>query len=205
VAYRILRTVTRSITSHEYKTRSPQELAVGFLTFTEMAAPKRICILCFKRSQSDGSKHLQKEHVGSLYHVCLPVCSVTGRILLNIKVSLPDTCHMAWQPNCTSSRTSQIPLQLEKGRLGTWSSHRVQLTTKFLLNNIYSNQSVPHRKHITSPSTGSNKKSRKALLTTSYHAGFLLGLIFETEDRGDIFLRNVGWLSTDYTALYPRR
>jgi hypothetical protein len=24
-----------------------------------------------------------------------------------------------------------------------------------------------------------------------------------TEEGGDIFLRNVGWLSTDYTALYP--
>jgi hypothetical protein len=34
---------------------------------------------------------------------------------------------------------------------------------------------------------------------------FLLGLFFDPEDEGDIFLRNVGWLSTDYTALYPRR
>jgi hypothetical protein len=36
-------------------------------------------------------------------------------------------------------------------------------------------------------------------------AGFLLGVIFDPEDGGDIFLRNIGWLSTDYMALYPRR
>jgi hypothetical protein len=28
---------------------------------------------------------------------------------------------------------------------------------------------------------------------------------FDPEDGGDIFLRNVGWHSTDYTTLYPRR
>jgi hypothetical protein len=28
--------------------------------------------------------------------------------------------------------------------------------------------------------------------------------IFDPEDGGDMFLRNVGWHSTDYTALYPR-
>jgi hypothetical protein len=44
-----------------------------------------------------------------------------------------------------------------------------------------------------------------ALLSTCFHAGFLLGLFFDSEDGGDIFLRNVGWLSADYTALYPRR
>jgi hypothetical protein len=37
------------------------------------------------------------------------------------------------------------------------------------------------------------------------HADFLLGLFFDTEDGGQIFLRNVGWLSTDYRALYPRK
>jgi hypothetical protein len=33
-----------------------------------------------------------------------------------------------------------------------------------------------------------------------FHAGF-----FDSEDGGDLFLRNVRWLSTQYTALYPRR
>jgi hypothetical protein len=36
------------------------------------------------------------------------------------------------------------------------------------------------------------------------HAGFLLGLFFDLEDGGNIFLQNVGYLLTDYTALYPR-
>jgi hypothetical protein len=41
-----------------------------------------------------------------------------------------------------------------------------------------------------------------ALLSTFFHTGFLLGLFFNPEDGGDMFLRNVGWLSTDYTARY---
>jgi hypothetical protein len=33
----------------------------------------------------------------------------------------------------------------------------------------------------------------------------LLSFFFDPEDGGDVFLRNVSWHSTDYTALYPRR
>jgi hypothetical protein len=36
-------------------------------------------------------------------------------------------------------------------------------------------------------------------------AGFLLGLFSDPEDGGDMFLRNVSWLSTDYNALYTIR
>jgi hypothetical protein len=32
----------------------------------------------------------------------------------------------------------------------------------------------------------------KALLATSFHTGFLLGIFFDPEDGGDMFLRNVG-------------
>jgi hypothetical protein len=35
-----------------------------------------------------------------------------------------------------------------------------------------------------------------------FHADILPGL-FDPEDGGDMFRRNVDWLSTDYTALYP--
>jgi hypothetical protein len=38
-----------------------------------------------------------------------------------------------------------------------------------------------------------------------FHAGFLLALFFDHEDGGDMFLRKVRWLSTDYMALYSRR
>jgi hypothetical protein len=37
------------------------------------------------------------------------------------------------------------------------------------------------------------------------HVGFLLGLFYDTEDGGEMFFRNVCWLSTGYTALYHRR
>jgi hypothetical protein len=35
------------------------------------------------------------------------------------------------------------------------------------------------------------------------HIIFLLGVFLDPEDGGDMFLRNVGGLSTDYTALCP--
>jgi hypothetical protein len=34
--------------------------------------------------------------------------------------------------------------------------------------------------------------------------GFLLGLFFVSEDGDDMLLRNIGWLSADYTTLCPR-
>jgi hypothetical protein len=40
-----------------------------------------------------------------------------------------------------------------------------------------------------------------ALPDTCYQAGFLFCLIFDLEDGGDMFLRNISSLSTDYTAL----
>jgi hypothetical protein len=41
----------------------------------------------------------------------------------------------------------------------------------------------------------------RALVCYLLHADFLLRLFFDPEDGGEIFLRNVGCLSTDYTAL----
>jgi hypothetical protein len=37
------------------------------------------------------------------------------------------------------------------------------------------------------------------------HADVSLGLMFSDADGSDMFLRNIGVFSTDYTALYPRR
>jgi hypothetical protein len=44
----------------------------------------------------------------------------------------------------------------------------------------------------------------KVKQATCFHAGILRGLI-GPEDGSDMFIRNVGCLSTDYTALYPTR
>jgi hypothetical protein len=41
------------------------------------------------------------------------------------------------------------------------------------------------------------------LLPASYR--FLAWFIFDPEDGGDMLLRNIGWLSTGYTALYLTR
>jgi hypothetical protein len=52
-----------------------------------------------------------------------------------------------------------------------------------------------------------NKESRlKTVVPLAYllHAGFLLGLLFDPEDEGDMFVRNIGCLSPRYTAVYPR-
>jgi hypothetical protein len=43
------------------------------------------------------------------------------------------------------------------------------------------------------------------LLAYRCDAGIFLGLFFDPEDGDDIFPRNVGWLSTDHTALFHRR
>jgi hypothetical protein len=37
------------------------------------------------------------------------------------------------------------------------------------------------------------------------HVSFLLGLLFDPEDGRNLFLRNVGLLLPDYTAVYPRK
>jgi hypothetical protein len=44
----------------------------------------------------------------------------------------------------------------------------------------------------------------RALLATCFHIGLLFGLLFDPEDGGNMFPRNVGWLLTDYTELHPR-
>jgi hypothetical protein len=38
-----------------------------------------------------------------------------------------------------------------------------------------------------------------------FHAVSLLRLFFSPKDGGGVFLRNVSWISTDDTALYPKR
>jgi hypothetical protein len=44
-----------------------------------------------------------------------------------------------------------------------------------------------------------------ALLAACFILGFVIGLFFDPEDGGDIFLRKIDLFSTTYTALHPRR
>jgi hypothetical protein len=54
-------------------------------------------------------------------------------------------------------------------------------------------------------SARNQRESRWQAELLSLPPAFLLIIFFHPEDGGDMLLRNVGWLSTDYTALYPRR
>jgi hypothetical protein len=75
---------------------------------------------------------------------------------------------------------------------------------RYILNTVFYREYyvyLPGYNAVYSVKVGS-KQSRRP---TCFHAGILLCLFFDPEDGGDMFLRNVGRLSTDYTALYPRR
>jgi hypothetical protein len=50
-----------------------------------------------------------------------------------------------------------------------------------------------------------NDISRAVVLANCFHAGSLFGLLFDSEDGSDMFLRNVGCLSMDYIEIYPIR
>jgi hypothetical protein len=66
-------------------------------------------------------------------------------------------------------------------------------------------QSTFHTNMLPLFSGSKNKPSMKAGGKQSSHASVSRGLFFEPEYGGDMFLQNVGRLSTNYTALYPRR
>jgi hypothetical protein len=51
--------------------------------------------------------------------------------------------------------------------------------------------------------TFSVEKTKQETSTEAGDVGFLFGLLFDPEDGGELFLRNVVWFSMDYTALYP--
>jgi hypothetical protein len=60
-------------------------------------------------------------------------------------------------------------------------------------NAVYTVEYQPtFRKNMSPPSSGSKNRPR-----TCFHAGFLLSLFFDPRDGGEMFLRNVGSLSTD--------
>jgi hypothetical protein len=55
------------------------------------------------------------------------------------------------------------------------------------------------------PYSDSRNKPARNQSEVRWQAEFLHGLFFDIEDGGDMFLRNVGLLPEDHTALYPRR
>jgi hypothetical protein len=56
-----------------------------------------------------------------------------------------------------------------------------------------------------SPTSSGSKNKLIGVRACDKHAGLSLSLFFDPEDGGIMFFRNVGRLSADYTALYPRR
>jgi hypothetical protein len=66
----------------------------------------------------------------------------------------------------------------------------------------------PQKLALTSPTSGGRVGSSETSVDTQQTTWRLLvscsAYFFDSEDGGEIFLRNVCWLSTDYTALYPR-
>jgi hypothetical protein len=50
-----------------------------------------------------------------------------------------------------------------------------------------------------------NWRQGRWLVCSPPKACFLLGLFFDPEDSGNMFLQNISWLSIDYTALHSRR
>jgi hypothetical protein len=53
--------------------------------------------------------------------------------------------------------------------------------------------------------SSSGLKSKLGFTCWLLLVGFLLCILFDPEEGGDMFLRNDGTLSTEYIALYPRR
>jgi hypothetical protein len=50
-----------------------------------------------------------------------------------------------------------------------------------------------------------SRRISRVLLSSCFQTGISLGLFFDSKDEGDMFLRNVYLISSDYTTLYPRR
>jgi hypothetical protein len=84
-------------------------------------------------------------------------------------------------------------------------SYHDLITLEFVIQ-YFSNNWHQHQGSVRSiPLYERKERESRDLLATCFHAGFLIGLFFDPGDGGDMFLRNIGWLSTDYTTLYPRR
>jgi hypothetical protein len=89
-----------------------------------------------------------------------------------------------------------------------WSSHSRGCEHLYLLgyNAVQSVESqLTFRRNLSLTSSGSKGKPSKKPTWSTQQTEILLDLFFDPESGGGMSLRNIGWLSTDYTALYPRR
>jgi hypothetical protein len=85
-----------------------------------------------------------------------------------------------------------------------WGSHSGGYEEFYLLGYIAVKfvESLPSfRRSVSPPSSGSYKLRKKpAWKLVASRAG----LFYDSEDGGDMFLRNIGWLSSGYMVFYPR-
>jgi hypothetical protein len=75
--------------------------------------------------------------------------------------------------------------------------------TENILDSTFCPIHIQYKQHIASHKSGDIWRVPSAWYIL--HTGFLLGLFFDPEDGGDVFLHNIGWFPTHYMALYPRR
>jgi hypothetical protein len=73
-----------------------------------------------------------------------------------------------------------------------------------LKNSVVRQKSIDVSTNVLPPSSVQNGKPRKKEAKGLFLAGFLLGLLFEPEDGGEKFLRNIGGVPPNYTALQQR-
>jgi hypothetical protein len=79
---------------------------------------------------------------------------------------------------------------------------KMYLFEEFYLMEYVAKSQPTFHKNISCPFSGPENKPGKKSLYYLLHASYLLHLVFDPEDDGEMFLWNVRWLSMGYTAIY---
>jgi hypothetical protein len=119
---------------------------------------------------------------GFLCHLMCKLCGIS--LEANPSLYVIFLCHP--NTNMRSVQTSEVEATLATPYIRPWKASRsICKNIRHLLRcRIWGSHSSGHEEFL-------------------FHAGFLLGLFFDPVDGGNMFLRNVGWPSTGYTALFP--